>query len=48
MEVIIKFDHQALHSFYISFIHRITEVLMEFEKELSDDYNDLITWLKTS
>jgi len=47
-EVLIKFDHQALHSFYISFIHPITEVLMEFEKELPVDYNNLITCLKTS
>ena len=47
-EVLIKFDHQALHSFYISFIHPINNVLMEFEKEVPVDYLDLLDYLKTS
>ena len=47
-EVLIKFNHQALHSFYISFIHPINNVLMEFEKEVPVDYNNLLTYLRTS
>jgi 23S rRNA pseudouridine1911/1915/1917 synthase len=35
-------DHQALHSFYISFIHPASGVRIEFEKELPEDYNHLL------
>ena len=45
---LMEFDHQALHSFYISFTHPISGAFMEFEKELPIDYNELITFLKTS
>jgi len=41
-----KFDHQALHSFYISFIHPSSGLLMEFEKELPIDYNGLLEFLR--
>ncbi len=47
-EILIKFNHQALHSFYISFIHPINNTLMEFKKEVPVDYRDLLDYLKTS
>lgn len=40
------FGHQALHSFYISFIHPRSSEVMEFEKELPDDYSKLIEFLR--
>jgi 23S rRNA pseudouridine1911/1915/1917 synthase len=45
---LMKFNHQALHSFYISFIHPASGRVMEFEKELPIDYNQLIAFLKIS
>jgi 23S rRNA pseudouridine1911/1915/1917 synthase len=37
-----KMNHQALHSFYISFIHPVSGIRIEFEKELPADYNYLL------
>jgi len=37
-----KMNHQALHSFYISFIHPVSGIRIEFEKELPADYNHLL------
>lgn len=37
-----EFKHQALHSFYISFVHPATGEVMEFEKELPADYAALV------
>ena len=45
---LIEFNHQALHSFYISFTHPTSDKFMEFEQELPVDYSDLIAFLKTS
>jgi 23S rRNA pseudouridine1911/1915/1917 synthase len=41
-----KFNHQALHSFYISFVHPKSSLLMEFEKELPEDYTNLMEFLR--
>lgn len=41
-----QFNHQALHSFYISLIHPLSGVRMEFEKELPRDYNELLEFLR--
>lgn len=43
---LMKFNHQALHSFYISFVHPTSKLLMEFEKDLPIDYNQLILMLR--
>lgn len=43
---LIKFNHQALHSFYISFIHPTSKLFMEFEKDLPIDYNQLVLMLR--
>ena len=37
-----KMNHQALHSFYIRFIHPISGIRIEFEKGLPVDYNHLL------
>ena len=37
-----KMSHQALHSFYISFIHPVTGIRIEFEKDVPEDYNHLL------
>ena len=37
-----KMSHQALHSFYISFIHPVSGIRIEFEKGLPVDYNHLL------
>ena len=37
-----KMNHQALHSFYISFIHPVSGIRIEFEKGLPVDYNHLL------
>ncbi len=37
-----KMNHQALHSFYISFIHPVSGMRIEFEKDLPTDYNRLL------
>ncbi|PCJ29703.1 MAG: pseudouridine synthase [Rickettsiales bacterium] len=39
---LLAMDHQALHSFYISFIHPKSGDRMEFTKEIPLDYNKLI------
>jgi 23S rRNA pseudouridine1911/1915/1917 synthase len=41
-EVINNFNHQALHSFYISFMHPVTNLVMEFEKDVPSGYNALL------
>lgn len=41
-----KVNHQALHSFYISFVHPKSRIFMEFEKELPADYNNLTVFLR--
>ncbi len=41
-----KFNHQALHSFYISFTHPTNLNVMEFEKELPLDYYELLEFLR--
>lgn len=41
-----QFNRQALHSFYISFIHPSSGILMEFEKGLPMDYNELVEFLR--
>lgn len=45
-EIIDNFRHQALHSFYISFTHPTTNVLMEFEKDVPLEYNILLDKLE--
>ncbi len=45
---LLGFERQALHSYYISFFHPTSLIFMEFEKELPVDYNELVTFLKTS
>lgn len=47
-ERLIQFNHQALHSFYISFAHPVSGKYLSFKKDLPESYNDLITFLKTS
>lgn len=41
-DIITNFNHQALHSYYISFIHPTKKERLEFEKELPNDYNCLL------
>jgi len=43
-----EFKHQALHSFYIGFIHPTSGNFIDFEKELPLDYTEIITFLRTS
>lgn len=45
-EQLLSFNHQALHSFYISFTHPSNGERLEFEKEPPVDYNDLIEFLR--
>ena len=45
---LMEFNHQALHSFYISFTHPTSGIFMEFEKELPLDYSEIIAFLKIS
>lgn len=45
---LLEFNHQALHSFYISFLHPTSKSLMEFEKDLPMDYNHLVDLLRKS
>ena len=37
VEVLMNFNRQALHSCYIEFMHPVTDVLMNFASELSED-----------
>ena len=41
-----NFNHQALHSFYLSFFHSTSSSLMEFTQELPSDYEELINFLR--
>jgi 23S rRNA pseudouridine1911/1915/1917 synthase len=41
-----EIDHQALHSFYISFIHPTSSNRMEFEKDMPNDFNKIITLIR--
>ena len=43
---LLNFNHQALHSFCISFIHPANGQELVFEKDPPDDYNNLITFLR--
>ena len=45
-ETLLAFNHQALHSFYISFEHPVTNKLMEFEEKLPSDYNNLLEFIR--
>ena len=45
-DMLLDFNHQALHSFYISFIHPATGQVLVFEKEPPDCYNNLIAFLR--
>lgn len=38
--------HQALHSFFISFVHPISGNRMEFEKNVPEDYNELSKFIR--
>ncbi len=40
------FMHQALHSCYIGFIHPKTGAFMEFNKDIPEDYNNLLKILR--
>ncbi|NRB10433.1 MAG: RluA family pseudouridine synthase [Rickettsiaceae bacterium] len=42
-----NFRHQALHSYYLSFTHPVSKKLLEFNKEPPDDYNQLLSTLKS-
>lgn len=44
-EELLKIDHQALHSFYISFDHPITKKRMEFVQDLPEDYQRLLNFI---
>lgn len=44
-EIVSHFDHQALHSYYISFVHPTTGKVLEFEKDVPEDYNQLLKLL---
>lgn len=46
-ETLSDFKRQALHSFYISFVHPKTGDIMEFEKDVPEDYNHLIEKIST-
>jgi 23S rRNA pseudouridine1911/1915/1917 synthase len=45
---LLSFNHQALHSFYISFTHPRSGEILEFEKEPPVDYNELILFLRNN
>ena len=45
-EALCAMNHQALHSFYISFIHPRNGNRMEFEKEMPLDYNQLVEFIR--
>jgi 23S rRNA pseudouridine1911/1915/1917 synthase len=47
-EKLMHFGHQALHSFYISFIHPVTKERLEFEKSPPMDYTDLLDFLRNN
>ncbi len=41
-----KMNNQALHSYYISFAHPTSGEILEFEKSVPNDYNELIEFLR--
>lgn len=45
-EELLEIDHQALHSFYISFDHPVTKKRMEFVQELPKDYQHLVNFIR--
>ncbi len=45
-EELLKIDHQALHSFYISFDHPVTKKRMEFVQDLPKDYQHLLDFIR--
>ena len=45
-EALRTMNHQALHSFYISFIHPRNGNRVEFEKEVPLDYNELVEFIR--
>ncbi|GAB4166907.1 MAG: RluA family pseudouridine synthase [Rickettsiaceae bacterium] len=42
-----EMDHQALHSFYISFIHPASGNRIEFEREIPEDYAKLLKLIRS-
>jgi 23S rRNA pseudouridine1911/1915/1917 synthase len=42
-----KMGHQALHSFYMSFDHPKTGEKMEFEQDIPEDYQALLSFIRT-
>jgi len=47
-EALRSMDHQALHSFYISFIHPTSGERLEFEKDAPQEYNELVDFIRKS
>ena len=45
-EELLKIDHQALHSFYISFDHPVTKKRREFVQDLPKDYQHLLDFIR--
>ncbi len=45
-EELLKIDHQALHSFYISFDHPTTKERMEFLQDIPKDYQHLLNFIR--
>ena len=45
-EELLKIDHQALHSFYISFDHPATKKRMEFLQDIPKDYQHLLSFIR--
>lgn len=43
---LLKLDHQALHSFYISFDHPVTQKNMEFVQDIPEDYQELLSFIR--
>ncbi len=41
-----QMKHQALHSFYISFIHPTSEERIEFTQEVPEDFNQLLNFIR--
>ncbi len=45
-EALSKMDHQALHSFYISFLHPTSGERMEFERDVPAEYDELVNFIR--
>ena len=45
-EALTAMDHQALHSFYISFLHPISGERLEFERNVPLEYNELLEFIR--